>query len=273
VILYHYTSQTGLIGICSSKELWATKIQYLNDHQEFKFGVRLVRAVLRSGACAGKGPYGARACAQAADYLNSIPDLNIFVGSLSANGDLLSQWRGYSKGAAGYSLGFGSERLESLAKANRFRLVECVYDPADQTRIVSELLDRYVQSFEREVTMDGMWYERCIGKFCERLSLEVVSLAPVLKNPAFKEEGEWRLISGLVYHPNDLCAIRPGPGFLIPYYRFPLVIGKDQLAFEELVIGPSTEPSLALDGVCHLLTIYNCPAKAVRASIIPYRSV
>jgi hypothetical protein len=34
-ILYHYTSQDGLLGILDSKSIWASKVQYLNDEQEF----------------------------------------------------------------------------------------------------------------------------------------------------------------------------------------------------------------------------------------------
>jgi hypothetical protein len=30
-VLYHYTDQTGLLGIITSGELHATKVQYIND--------------------------------------------------------------------------------------------------------------------------------------------------------------------------------------------------------------------------------------------------
>lgn len=33
-VLYHYTSQVGLLGILQKKELWATQIQYLNDCED-----------------------------------------------------------------------------------------------------------------------------------------------------------------------------------------------------------------------------------------------
>jgi len=34
-ILYHYTSQDGLIGILKDRNLWASKIHYMNDSKEF----------------------------------------------------------------------------------------------------------------------------------------------------------------------------------------------------------------------------------------------
>ena len=41
--LYHYTSQEGLLGILSSKTLWATRIQYLNDSTEFAYTLALLQ--------------------------------------------------------------------------------------------------------------------------------------------------------------------------------------------------------------------------------------
>ena len=34
-ILYHYTDQNGLLGIIERSEMWATKVQYMNDATEF----------------------------------------------------------------------------------------------------------------------------------------------------------------------------------------------------------------------------------------------
>ena len=42
-ILYHYTSQEGLLGIICKKEMWASHTQYLNDQREFRHAIELVR--------------------------------------------------------------------------------------------------------------------------------------------------------------------------------------------------------------------------------------
>jgi hypothetical protein len=36
--LFHYTSAQGLYGIMMSGELWASKVDYLNDHKEIQPG-------------------------------------------------------------------------------------------------------------------------------------------------------------------------------------------------------------------------------------------
>jgi hypothetical protein len=38
-ILYHYTTQTGLLGIITSGEIWASHTQYLNDVREFPHAI------------------------------------------------------------------------------------------------------------------------------------------------------------------------------------------------------------------------------------------
>ena len=45
-ILYHYTSQTGLIGMLNTKTIWASKIHYLNDSKEFALALKLARREL-----------------------------------------------------------------------------------------------------------------------------------------------------------------------------------------------------------------------------------
>ena len=41
-ILYHYTSQEGLIGILTHRCIWASKIHYMNDSKELQRSFELV---------------------------------------------------------------------------------------------------------------------------------------------------------------------------------------------------------------------------------------
>jgi hypothetical protein len=44
--IYHYTNQSGLLGILENRELWATKIHYLNDSTEFSYIFKMVDGLL-----------------------------------------------------------------------------------------------------------------------------------------------------------------------------------------------------------------------------------
>lgn len=50
MILYHYTDQNGFMGIFQQRELWATKIQFLNDSNEHKLALDLAAKLLESYA-------------------------------------------------------------------------------------------------------------------------------------------------------------------------------------------------------------------------------
>src|SRR4029077_713313 len=46
--LYHYTTQSGLLGIVGQKEIWATHTQYLNDTREGLHAVEMVHRRIKS---------------------------------------------------------------------------------------------------------------------------------------------------------------------------------------------------------------------------------
>ena len=124
-------------------------------------------------------------------------DATVFVGSLSEAKDRLSQWRAYSSIGGGFSIGFDPKLIERQAKKQGFYLLKCEYDPEKQKAICAELISngcRAAQEAEirfpeqqeekkQSVRTIGLWHG-----FVEPL----MQIAPVLKNPSFEEEREWR---------------------------------------------------------------------------------
>jgi hypothetical protein len=47
-ILYHYTTQEGLLGILETDSLWATKIHFLNDSSEYALACNLAVEEIKS---------------------------------------------------------------------------------------------------------------------------------------------------------------------------------------------------------------------------------
>ena len=45
LVLYHYTSASGLKGIVESGTLWATDVLHLNDSSEISYAVELIRRI------------------------------------------------------------------------------------------------------------------------------------------------------------------------------------------------------------------------------------
>ena len=42
-VLYHYTTQAGLLGIIQSKQIWATSVLFLNDTTEINYAIKLIQ--------------------------------------------------------------------------------------------------------------------------------------------------------------------------------------------------------------------------------------
>src|SRR6266481_7110439 len=117
--LYHYTTQAGLLGIIKCRCLWTTNIFYLNDSREFNYALELARTGLKerlSGPAARneQKQFYESALTTLDDVAPIIPQaLSLHVGSFSAKGDSLSQWRAYTQNGIGFSLGFDEAYLQS----------------------------------------------------------------------------------------------------------------------------------------------------------------
>ena len=100
-ILYHYTSQSGLMGIARSKSIWASHLYYLNDTTEFVHAFDLmyqkVEALhdgVRGNALNPKNYLYEKVKDDLRSYKLLPSQIGLFVCSFSEDGDLLSQWRG-----------------------------------------------------------------------------------------------------------------------------------------------------------------------------------
>ena len=109
-LLYHYTNIEGLYGILSTNCLWASNINYINDSTEYSYGIGLLNDVLN------------RTINNIQDdtlkkYLSHIDGVMYFKKqstyciSFCENKDLLSQWRGYTAGNTGVSIGFSNQEF------------------------------------------------------------------------------------------------------------------------------------------------------------------
>ena len=88
-ILYHYTSQVGLIGILRQREIWASKIHYLNDSKEFSLALDLARDALKTRARRESSQRENDRLEVLLDEIDSIAHVNIGVCSFSEVGDSL----------------------------------------------------------------------------------------------------------------------------------------------------------------------------------------
>jgi Protein of unknown function (DUF2971) len=171
----------------------------------------------------------------------------IYVASLSSEGDDLSQWRAYGGVGTGYAIGLDGGRIARLAVEQRFVLARCIYDPAEHAEWVNEIVEQSLAEMENDGN-EGVEYGRAMPG--DNLLYRLIQFSPLMKHPKFRSENEWRLIMeppGPEQH--EELAFREGRFTLIPRFRFKLQMAGDDpipLALNKLVVGPSAEQALAI---------------------------
>ena len=125
---------------------------------------------------------------------------------LSAMGDQLSQWRGYAEGG-GYAIHYDAKplrssiRLYGLDGPNRFgernALDQIAYETEDAGRYVEEILARLIPAICEQFHLDPDSGRDALAFSYEFALIELEDALGKMKNPAFKEEQEFRIMARL----------------------------------------------------------------------------
>jgi hypothetical protein len=280
-ILYHYTTQQGLLGILEKKAIWATNLHYLNDPSEFNHPISLAKKniynkiKLLTGELdvlnRGTGLLNPRPLEikkeltdldAILELLDSQRHIPIYICSFSQEGDQLGQWRGYCHNESGFSIGFDYKRLQKLASEQGFALKQCIYEPEKQSVIIEDLVEKL-----RKVTPPQN--ARIVSLDQLAAIMPFWSIAPTLKHDSFKEEFEWRLISeAFGSKKKEETFFKQGKSMIIPYEDFSL--GSD-LPIEEIIVGPTPNKDLALQSVALFTEKHKKNVKII-SSKGPYRN-
>lgn len=287
-MVFHYTSLQGLLGITESASIWATNILYLNDASELLYAKDLLKEELTVFRKTNEGfaktdtldkSLGHFFLESFEDNINTLlpsQTIGIFVCSFSEEGDLLSQWRGYSRTGQGFSLGFSLDRLKVLVERARFSIKKVIYDRDEQIseirKLLSDLAKRFADDVGNSVDKKRAWDEKA-KRLLSDVMLEFIKLAPLLKHPKFAEEKEWRIMAALkTKQGSRAIKFRAGTSMVVPYIEVPLSLQSENLIIDEINVGPTIERALSAASVEMLLKSQNIVCPAVSCSTIPFRA-
>ena len=282
-LLYHYTSAEGLLGIAGTKRqkgaFWLTQIQYMNDREEWYHAFRLAQSEIAKSEPKSSGLREALRGIFGINHDDSMqidPDIRmsagfsrVFVLSLTEDGDLLSQWRGYASNG-GYSLGFRVGDLKKLAINNGLALVPCIY--ADDIKL--GLLRSEIEQVERSLEAGeidpnyassdiGSVRDRALQTARVRLQNVCYSHAVYLKHASFAEEREWRITGGIT-SDDERARWRTRGNMIIPYCEIPIDASSlSPVPVREVIIGPAVDDHLAQ----HAIQLMDFPANALGMNI------
>jgi Protein of unknown function (DUF2971) len=244
-ILYHYTSQSGLIGMLNTKKIWASSIHYLNDSKEFALALKLARDELTIRARNATSKLYSNRFELLHDSIYSIEQVHTCVCCFSASGDSLSQWRGYGGGKAGFSVGFSREWFAEVTKTPGLTLSPCIYEPAEQQTLIQETLDDFLAD-NAKAKPDFWDANRSFNNPDKPRTITVLKHA----GDYFADEEEWRLVARNV-SVFDLKH-RPGESMRIPYYSISIGDESKFDSISKIIVGPTPHPVLSVASVTSL---------------------
>ncbi len=218
--LWHYTDSHGLKGIIENGTMRATHLAYVNDASEYLHAATILLEIIRAEKTLGNSTLRQTVLDELDLFVAGTGPEDIapvFVACFSTAENSLNQWRAYGSGEGGYALSFDTKRLMEVHHPNGI-LTPVIYDKSIQTNVVENLLVWGLNEYEQLCLTDAalgtdparraLWWNWFI-LIC------AATVAPVLKNPAFKEEAEWRYVQLAI--PGTNMQFLPRPLGLRPY--------------------------------------------------------
>jgi len=274
--LYHYTTLKGLLGILASRSLWASDIRYLNDSAEMKHAADLIKQeVARRIAAGHPNPKLLNQFQYWVGHRVTHGHM-LFSASFRSNGNLLSQWRGYSTHGKGVSIGFDPGRIVELARAQAFQVGRCIYTPQRQRELIGTVVDAVEAVAEEQgecTDPERRAPDQSYHDSFELVESDLLRIAAILKHPSFQEEEEWRVVSPVLSDLDQApIRFREGTSMLVPYLEFRLATGEEALQLEHLFLGPSPNISISMNSLELCLAHHGIrPAAGISYCQIPYR--
>jgi Protein of unknown function (DUF2971) len=262
--LYHYTTQAGLLGILTSKSIWASEIRFLNDATEFRTALETVGAELRNRLNDLDSKEARERGEAIFREFTVLEESSVFALALTEKGDDLSQWRAYGGKHSGFALGFDVDRLTSLAAEHEFSLERCFYEGPEHSLLTETIVDAALAWLD-----EG---DRMTRRRRREFRRTMLKTAPLLKDYSFHDESEWRLVSASHDVTSPDIGFRSGPSTLIPYYSLPLIALDGSTPLSSVTVGPTPHADLAIQSTCALLRARGFKDAFIYESRIPLRT-
>lgn len=258
--IFHYTSLAGFQGIVETESLRVSSILYLNDAAEWLYALKLTQEKLLP-VFMSKGAESEKYWNEMQDWLAKMKLQDCLVGSFSEEPDQLSQWRAYCNGGFGFSIGFDVDLLRKEAVRQKFELHPCIYDPKSHSETIEGLIRNATQLLQQGDAQGAIGYS----------VVNLLRLAPMLKDPSFKEEKEWRLIGELKSFDAPV-KLRAGKSLLIPYDDFRFMNPESPPPISKVIVGPTPHMDLSIRSAQKLLSTQGIKGVSVEPSAVPYRN-
>ena len=267
-ILYHYTDAAGLKGIIETNTLRA-HVSFMNDSSEYLHASEILLNSVQHTKAPNATPLVADVLRELEDQLGRTTAVNTqpyFVTCFSAEVNDLNQWRAYARGEGGFAIGLSSANLVPSQRSPSVYLAPAIYEEGPKVALIQELLKWIIQEYPiRAAHYRSDQRDQHRKDWVTFLLSAAAIAAPIMKNPSFAKENEWRLIS--FFEDRSSMCFLPKPTGLIPYVEFHY----DKLPIQVLWSGPGRMTGQSLLAGRALLEKHSYCNVDFEQSKIPYR--
>jgi hypothetical protein len=259
-LLWHYTNGQNLLKILESGTLYSTQVSCLNDSSEMRYGQTLFKKGLTEALSKFTGDD--RVKQFVTRYIKQIDEVNslvtpahapsmFFVTCFTSKEDDLSTWRAYGSGQNGYAIAF---RAGHLKGGPLDALVKVNYDAQVHRELANEVvaatLKFYAEGLEGIDDKDILAWDQ---EFMKAWEDNITYLQPLVKDPAFEAESEYRVLH--TFGGDDLkkTVILQKSTMMTRHVPISFPAGGGILPIEKVMIGPCRHPLITKISVDLLL--------------------
>lgn len=281
--LYHYTTQQGLVGMIETTTFFATEVKFLNDSDEFIYAIKRAKEAIHKTANASQAP-GISAFGHECIDLLDASQKQFYIFSLTEVADSLNQWRSYTTKGPGYALGFDSSRIRHICMHFGLGFGKCIYSHDEADSLIMQVAEHFTKDFTQYFPYFGKGEvnQDLTGARARQFVENFYNFAALIKNPAFMEEQEWRIIAPReqLEEQGQEFAFRCGPHSLVPYAKIKWGRVEFLTALKQIVIKPSPHKELAANALRQLMKAEHRRAEfpitetdifEITPSTVPYR--
>lgn len=252
--LFHYCSSDAFSNIIASRSVRLSSLLLSNDYNEGQSVVDLIKSFLNSKR------YSENDRQLIFNWLSIFKEHFHGIGfCLSEKKDSLSQWRGYADDGAGFSIGFSKLILKNFQVTNGNRTISLKkinYEELDHFSKIAPIiknLEQICNDKKYKVAIAGLLAlasedNQIVqkGKDDEKKRELLTALLPIsdelftLKNSAFSEEQEWRLISTIEGDDFSGVGVYTKNNKLIPFDSIN-INGLVTTSIVEVMVGPKNQ--------------------------------
>lgn len=187
-VLYHYCSPETFLAICTNNSLRFSDLAAMNDFMEMHWGHQMWERAAREVV----DQTGQEILDDIVEIISAMRVITVPLAScLSTHGDILSQWRAYAEDGIGYSVGFRATDLGKMPA----KMLRVSYDENQQLQELKSLIMAMHETEEGEAEKRSDDFQQV----CYHLAWDLAAL----KNPAFSEESEVRLVHVIGYEESN----------------------------------------------------------------------